>query len=1577
MPIGQVVTGASQVTKNVTGKLAVTESSIVSITATRISAGASTPKLVSLHSSAVLTVQRIKALVTPKLISVAHSSVLTVQTVKRTAANVPKLISIAQPVRFTVQAAKVVGASTSKLISFLNSGGGASSTGGDFNKDFSSDFSTGTATIPSMTISIIPAKFTGIPNVRQLLLYSGEVLTVQRIRALVTQRQLSIATSEIFQAIRKLPKLISFTNAGASGTSSTGGDFNKDFSSDFSTGTATTVIPSMAVSIIYAKLTGTSTIKQLLIQSREVLTVQRIIASVTQRQLSIATSEILQTARMLARQKQVSITETSVLTIRAIKVVLSKLISFTNAGSAGGSVVDFSSIDFNSADFMVDTAGGDFNKDFSSDFSTGTVTTAIPSMTVSVVSQKFIGGMTAKLISIYSNETIRIAKGLAKLSSVFETSIATVQTFKSNIALRSTLSTYSTLTGANFVTKNVTGKLSIKSAQLVTGIKLSTKKIPVVVNPISVVLAVTRSLRRTILFSVHESVTRLSSPSLTRLFSSPEKVTRTAIVSKTTVLTSSQVISFIRYISRILPYAISVLLVVIRGPSKPFLFKVGESVTKGTSPVRVVLFSTLEIITRRISLLKFVNVSSSSLVSLIKYVSRSISVTIGQVIKFFKSLRSKIIFSISSIVTELAPIYKYQASFVTNNLLTAKGYMTLRLMRTVQTGSLLVVSAVKGLHTLPVAIIQVFSSQVVSYASYVSKNVVIINSENFRFTKSLIVVRNFLSQETISSIKFSGRLSAFSMVQSLSISKNPYKIFGIVLSELMGITRAIPARVGVVLSQHLGITRVRQVVSTFFVSATATTSKVTNKIILLYTRVTKPKQYDLVFSYISKEAVTVRTALFKFIAPIVATMSSALSLVLFFQRGRVFPVLSSQIISTTRVSSFFRTLALTVSEAISIIRVPSSSINFATRESIIYIRVLNRLTLITSSISMLLTRARLSYFPQFLFGSSEVLSVLRIYIKTPSLITGQVFLIAKALPGSILVITNQIISTGKIIARIILDFSSEIVATTTSIQFTSFQNLVSMGQTLSLVAKQPAAQFRLVIQHSQLWKATERAVKIIQITSVSTFTSTKMIFKSSFSFSLSVVSSIIRSYTKIFGLVTNQPVKLIKLFYRIFNIQSVEQLRLVKSSIKVFSYITNEVTTSTNLIVKYITLISSYRLDFTKATNKLFSFITRPVMSFSRVGSKYFAFIQSSRTTVFRPAVYKVFNLSTVENVLIVVRTSHLVLFASSQLYSFTVVISKTLKVTIHELLQFVRTSKGKLFIDIDQTLDLIKSANWRTLVRTPERLTLSRVASKIIGFQEQIITISRSFTSRVLRIVTIVPITLTRVTNRSLGIRFIERISLAKALQKTIRISIHEIVKSLIGKPVIFTQHMLSSLRRTMLKPVRIVTDVHLAYVISTRKAKSIIVRSAQLFMLGKAVLKHIRITVSEKLSRNVTYYFVRVFYSPQKITRSFGYHKSVAIHWFETLFVSKTSLKSIRVRITSRLTVPRTTLKRIGFVVRNKVQQGIIYHRAMSWVTPVIATASTRYGKTFIIVQDSVISVFRKVRSLIQRAVILLTGA
>jgi hypothetical protein len=625
---------------------------------------------------------------------------------------------------------------------------------------------------------------------------------------------------------------------------------------------------------------------------------------------------------------------------------------------------------------------------------------------------------------------------------------------------------------------------------------------------------------------------------------------------------------------------------------------------------------------------------------------------------------------------------------------------------------------------------------------------------------------------------------------------------------------------------------------------------------------------------------------------------------------------------------------------------------------------------------MLLSTARLSYFPQFLFRSPEALSVLKTYIKTPLFVTSQVFSIVKAIPGSVLVITSQIISSGKNIARVVLDFSSEIFATTTSIQFTAFQNLVSMGQTLSLVAKQPAAQFGLVIQHSQLWKVTERAVKIIQVTSVNTFTLTKMIIKSSFFFSLSVVSSLIRSYRKLFGLVTNQPLSLIKLFYRIFNIQSVEQLRLVKSSVKVFPYITNEVITSTNLIVKYIALISSYRLYFTKATNKLFSFATRPVMLFSRVGSKYFAFVQSPRTTVFS-RLYKVFNFSNIQNVFLAVRTSHLVLFVSSQFDSFTIVVSKTLKVTIHELMSFIRTSKGKLFIEIDQTLDLIKSANWHTLVRSPERLTLSRVASKIIGFQEQIITISRSFTGRVLRIVTVVPITLTRATNRSLGIRFIERISLTKALQKTVRISSHEIVKSLIGKPLIFTQHTLLSLRRAILKPVRIANGINLAYVISTRKAKSVIVRSAQLLVSGRAALKHIRITISERLSRNVTYHLVSKLYSSQMITRNFGYHKTAVINWFETLFARKSILKTVNVKDTSRLTVIRTTFKRITFVVRNKVQQGVIYHRAMSWVTLVVSTASTRYGKMSIIIQDSVISVFRKVRSLIQRAVILLTGA
>jgi hypothetical protein len=310
----------------------------------------------------------------------------------------------------------------------------------------------------------------------------------------------------------------------------------------------------------------------------------------------------------------------------------------------------------------------------------------------------------------------------------------------------------------------------------------------------------------------------------------------------------------------------------------------------------------------------------------------------------------------------------------------------------------------------------------------------------------------------------------------------------------------------------------------------------------------------------------------------------------------------------------------------------------------------------------------------------------------------------------------------------------------------------------------------------------------------------------------------------------------------------------------------------------------------------------------------------------------KIFSFATMETVFIRLRKSRIISFVSGQLDSISRISSKIVKVPIHSLMQFVRVSKGRIFVGIGQTLRTVKSTSWHLLTRSSERLTLPRTTTKVFRIQEHVTARINLTAWKTSRVVSTVQTTLTKATNRIPRISLVEYVSLIRVSHKTVRILSGEIVRKFIGKAVSFTQHTALSLRRTTLKVARIVSGTHLTRMISFRRAYSAILRSAQSLREIKTVRRTIQFTQGQiaRISRRVS--TIRMIHSLQSIAIIRRYPKTIVVSWRETLAVRRASIKLIRARIASRLIVPRTTFKRVGFVVRNKVQQGIMYRQALN---------------------------------------------
>lgn len=630
--------------------------------------------------------------------------------------------------------------------------------------------------------------------------------------------------------------------------------------------------------------------------------------------------------------------------------------------------------------------------------------------------------------------------------------------------------------------------------------------------------------------------------------------------------------------------------------------------------------------------------------------------------------------------------------------------------------------------------------------------------------------------------------------------------------------------------------------------------------------------------------------------------------------------------------------------------------------------------------SVLSIRRIVSKIVLFLFPSTiRITSFIR---RTISLSSSSVLNFSKSMSRTRIILSPVSIIFSRRIAALTKAFNTPQSTTLlrASPKIFNFNTISSV--TASLVAV--GASFLISLSNSQIF-----SISVFKPANTKTFnliTSPTLVVTRNLSKTIALSISVIQNFVRLLffrpiNITQNQQVTSQKLFYRVFNFPTTVISSLVKFMTKAaFILQTQQIISRLSVIVKSISIKSSEIVTAVKQVSKAGLVKISSNVSFVRAPGKASLLATHSLLSL-RTSVSKVFAILSPSSLLKVTRfVGKPLLIASRSSIILSRRLSTIITIVTLNIVSSAQGSKGLVVISTREIIQTIKSTNKsvQTLL-LPEQLTLQKSRDRILTVQQFLaLTLTKSI-ARLSAYQTRVSQTFNVGIFRQFTVQTPGNVGFLKSFIRTINLTtaslvkVPQVIKILLKDTQVITTLKISTKRiftlQTEVVSVGFVARTRL-FVVHT--GQSVVMKTTRISNLMIMSVSGSVLSVVKTIRRTLKYITTSAIF----VIAPRGY--KITLQLPETVRLTRSNGRLLIAKIRESVNVHSGANRIFTVATHQKVITGKLWKRLIiNYSTGVTSSVIHKYGKVILIIQSTAISVYTKIRTLIQKAVILLVGA
>jgi len=437
-----------------------------------------------------------------------------------------------------------------------------------------------------------------------------------------------------------------------------------------------------------------------------------------------------------------------------------------------------------------------------------------------------------------------------------------------------------------------------------------------------------------------------------------------------------------------------------------------------------------------------------------------------------------------------------------------------------------------------------------------------------------------------------------------------------------------------------------------------------------------------------------------------------------------------------------------------------------------------------------------------------------------------------------------------------------------------------------------------------------------------------------------------RDVSKFIALVSPMTLMFSRLPTKVISLSNSEALRVIK-----------------NMPKRIATVLNPQRVTAWRQMPRLFSFHTTVTTTFQ----------------LFRPATIRVFHFANSQVVTIKHRARHIILMVSPQQITVSQYISKTINFVSRSVVALTIGSRGLFTLDpIGQIVRVTKSTRRIIPLLTSMRISITRSIDRTIAYsQSQAITlIQTTQVSKLIALATHVRVSLQQSASRILTGGVSQVITVARATSRTIFLRTHQRLRHILGFVLTGRVAQIVTLRKAPNMTFLMTQAQFIPKVVFN--SFTFLMTSPQTITVRKATSKTVNlIRTRSKLVVSKAHEKFVGFITSSIVTAIRGIPKHINFQTHVIARLTKSTSRVFNFITLQRLKLVKVIHKILIGTIGQKIIVGRLWYVVVHMTTPVTTVMTKTYVKTISFVTSSAVWIYVKVRTLIQRAVILLVGA